>query len=122
MSITFVHPLTFRFRRQHEQLRQVIVRVLRPATQPARPGSPTGDDAEAKPDAVALDAADANAIEEVNLAYENVKEVDGLDVSKEGTDAWDAAVKRCANRCTEHVQMVKFVKNLLHRKKRTWPG
>ena len=30
----------------------------------------------------------------MNLAYENVKEVDGLDVSKEGTDAWEAAIKR----------------------------
>ena len=84
----------FRFRRQHEQLRQVIVRVLRPATQSGRPGSPTNEDAESKNEPVALDAADANAIEEVNLAYENVKEVDGLDVSKEGTDAWEAAVKR----------------------------
>lgn len=43
---------------------------------------------------VLFDAADANAIEEVNLAYENVKEVDGLDVSKEGTEAWEAALKR----------------------------
>lgn len=41
-----------------------------------------------------LEAADANAIEEVNLAYENVKEVECLDISKEGCDAWDAAVKR----------------------------
>ena len=32
--------------------------------------------------------------QEVNLAYENVKEVDGLDVSKEGSDAWEAAIKR----------------------------
>ena len=32
--------------------------------------------------------------QEVNLAYENVKEVDILDVSKEGADAWEAAVKR----------------------------
>ena len=72
----------------------MIVRVLRPATQPGRPGSPTNDDSEAKNDPMALDAADANAIEEVNLAYENVKEVDGLDVSKEGTDAWEAAIKR----------------------------
>ena len=32
--------------------------------------------------------------QEVNLAYENVKEVDCLDVSKEGTDAWEAATKR----------------------------
>lgn len=41
-----------------------------------------------------LETADANAIEEVNLAYENVKEVDGLDVGKEGTDAWEAALRR----------------------------
>ena len=33
-------------------------------------------------------------LQEVNLAYENVKEVDGLDVSKEGSDAWEAAIKR----------------------------
>lgn len=44
--------------------------------------------------AVVLEAADANAIEEVNLAYENVKFVDGLDVSKDGCDAWEAALKR----------------------------
>ena len=82
-----------RFRRQHEQLRQVIVRVLRPAL--AAAGSP-GDDKPTTPkvDALAIDAADANAIEEVNLAYDNVKEVDCLDVSKEGSDAWEAAVKR----------------------------
>lgn len=41
-----------------------------------------------------LEANDANAIEEVNLAYENVKEVECLDITKEGSDAWDAAVKR----------------------------
>ena len=32
--------------------------------------------------------------QEVNLAYENVKEVDGLDVSKEGSESWEAAIKR----------------------------
>ena len=52
----------------------------------------------AKVEPVALDAADANAIEEVNLAYENVKDVDGLDTSKEGTDLWEAAVKRYEER------------------------
>ena len=41
-----------------------------------------------------LDPADANAIQEVNLAYENVKEVDGLDVSKDGSEAWEGAIKR----------------------------
>ena len=28
------------------------------------------------------------------MAYDNVKEVDCLNVSKEGTEAWDAACKR----------------------------
>ena len=32
-----------------------------------------------------VEASDANSIEEVSLAYENVKQVDCLDVSKEGT-------------------------------------
>lgn len=45
-----------------------------------------------------LEATDANAIEEVNLAYENVKEVECLDITKEGSEAWDAAVKRYEER------------------------
>ncbi|MBN3298743.1 DYHC1 protein, partial [Amia calva] len=85
-----------RFRRQHEQLRAVIVRVLRPQVS-AVPQQTPGEAVE-PPDLkvaeVLFDAADANAIEEVNLAYENVKEVDGLDVSKEGMEAWEAAMKR----------------------------
>lgn len=48
-----------------------------------------------------MDAADANAIEEVNLAYENVKEVECLDITKEGVEAWDAAVKRYEERIGE---------------------
>ena len=52
----------------------------------------------AKVEPVALDAADAHAIEEVNLAYENVKDVDVLDTAKEGTDLWEAAVKRYEER------------------------
>ncbi|XP_001636057.2 cytoplasmic dynein 1 heavy chain 1 isoform X2 [Nematostella vectensis] len=89
-----------KFRRQHEQLRAVIVRVLQPPTvSQAAPPSPGGaipampEEEEAKA-TLLLDPADANAIQEVNLAYENVKEVDGLDVSKEGSDAWEAAIKR----------------------------
>lgn len=56
------------FRRQHEQLRTVIVRVLRP-TFPSRqqneqPSTPTDPPADIKPDLLALmQAADANAIE-----------------------------------------------------------
>ncbi|MEQ2204971.1 Cytoplasmic dynein 1 heavy chain 1, partial [Xenoophorus captivus] len=143
-----------RFRRQHEQLRAVIVRVLRPQVKDVHPSSinalmiafrkmttvpfkrfiknswiyslskteiypnllywvlndepfclqvsavpqhAAGEPVEPEDMKVAgvlFDAADANAIEEVNLAYENVKEVDGLDVSKEGMEAWEAAMKR----------------------------
>ena len=57
----------------------------------------TGSPSEEQPpvaEPLGLDAADANAIEEVNLAYDNVKEVDCLDVGKEGSEAWEAAVKR----------------------------
>lgn len=84
---------------QHEQLRLVIVRV-RPSAQ-ASPAS--ADDKEPKAidgdvpndmGAPILDAADANAIDDVNRAFELVKEVDCLDLSKEGTDVWDATIKR----------------------------
>ncbi|KAH7972499.1 hypothetical protein HPB52_012721 [Rhipicephalus sanguineus] len=91
-----------KFRRQHEQLRTVIVRVLRPVAAPRTvQGSATttpDTDQPELPEAAVLDSADSSAIEEVNLAYENVKEVDGLDISKEGTEAWDAAVKRYEER------------------------
>ncbi|TRY83561.1 hypothetical protein DNTS_016270 [Danionella cerebrum] len=86
-----------RFRRQHEQLRAVIVRVLRPqvsAVSQHAPGEPSEPSDIKAATEVLFDAADANAIEEVNLAYENVKEVDGLDVSKEGMESWEAAMKR----------------------------
>ena len=56
-----------KFRRQHEQLRTVIVRVLRPAVQ--RPSAAdqaaaaAGGSGESQPQPLSLDAADANAIE-----------------------------------------------------------
>lgn len=69
------------FRKAHEQLRTVIVRVLRPSTVHG------GNDA-------LVDAADLNAIEEVNLAYEDMKSVEVLDLSPNGTTAWEAAKRR----------------------------
>lgn len=88
-----------KFRRQHEQLRTVILRVLRPNQQQATNSSASQDDSVAETkQPYSLEAADANAIEEVNLAYENVKEVECLDINKEGCDAWDAAVKRYEER------------------------
>jgi dynein heavy chain 1, cytosolic len=106
-----------KFRRHHEQLKTVIVRVLRPSKQAAILGEifffhsfqfrvlyfvstlaePNDAVVESK-QPYSLEAADANAIEEVNLAYENVKEVECLDISKEGCEAWDAAVKRYEER------------------------
>ena len=62
------------------------------------PGIDGDESSVAKVEPVALDAADAHAIEEVNLAYENVKDVDVLDTAKEGTDLWEAAVKRYEER------------------------
>lgn len=82
-----------KFRRQHEQLRSVIVRVLRPAVPSFKKFTDANDENE-DPNQPQLDSADVSAIEEVNLAYELVKEVDALDISKEGIDAWDAAIKR----------------------------
>lgn len=57
------------FRHQHEQLRTVIMRVLRPnimmvlsgRTEPSPPEG--GDSSNLKQDALAIEAADANAIE-----------------------------------------------------------
>ena len=96
-----------KFRRQHEQLRTVIVRVLRPSSSSSSSASAMTQSTieqteqmqqERPAEVVALEAADTNAIEEVNLAYENVKEVDGLDISKEGIDSWEAAMKRYDDR------------------------
>ncbi|MCP9259197.1 Dynein heavy chain, cytoplasmic [Dirofilaria immitis] len=74
---------------QHEQLRTVISRVLRPVGQK---GEKRSDSDVEKPST--LNAPELSAIEQVNTAYENVKEVDCLDVSNDGTIAWEAAIRR----------------------------
>lgn len=86
-----------RFRLQHEQLRSVIVRVLRPSSVVKKPFTSESEVSGDSTPAI-LDSADVNAIEEVNLAYELVKEVDALEISKEGGDAWDAANRRYEER------------------------
>ncbi len=78
---THTHTLA-RFRKQHEQLQQVIMRVLRSQSS----ATPT-EGAEVETD-------DLSAVREVKLAYENVKVVDCLDISPEGIAAWEAALKR----------------------------
>ena len=52
-----------RFRRQHEQLRQVIVRVLRPVQTTKKRGGTPLEETAPKIEPVVDEAADANAIE-----------------------------------------------------------
>ena len=84
----------FSFRRQHEQLRAVIMRVLRPVQSSVGSSGSGKEIRQSKEDDVMIDMADANAVNEVDMAYDNMKEVDGLDVSKEGTEVWEASLKR----------------------------
>ena len=68
------------FRLQHEQLQSVISRVLS-----------TGDTAE-QTDLFLQDS--QSATKEVNLAYEDMKQLDVLDMSPDGQQAWEVAIRR----------------------------
>ena len=68
------------FRLQHEQLQSVISRVLSP-----------GDSSD-QSDSLLQDS--QSSTREVNLAYEDMKQLDVLDMSAEGQQAWDAAIRR----------------------------
>ncbi|XP_027203133.2 dynein heavy chain, cytoplasmic isoform X1 [Dermatophagoides pteronyssinus] len=102
-----------KFRRQHEQLRAVIIRVLRPSITSTmiktKDGTETMENDSEKASSgfdstlstntsSIMTTADINEIEEVNNAYELVKEVDALDMSKEGNDCWEASLKRYEER------------------------
>jgi len=56
-----------RFRRQHEQLRQVIARVLRPATSAALPAAVVSSDIQPAPETLAVDATDSSSIDVSNF-------------------------------------------------------
>jgi dynein heavy chain 1 len=66
------------FRRKHEQLCSAIGRLLPPVSS-------------------------IDILNEVILGYENVKMLDGLDISKEGTEAWEAALRRYEE-CIDRVE------------------
>ncbi|XP_066588007.1 dynein heavy chain, cytoplasmic-like isoform X2 [Prorops nasuta] len=98
------------FRRQHELLSTAIVRVLRPTIRQNSNSSKNANNNNIKVE-FALHAANADVISEVNLAYENVTELDCLDITKKGLDSWDAAVnryqeriERVENRITTHLR------------------
>ncbi|KAG9509180.1 Dynein heavy chain, cytoplasmic, partial [Fragariocoptes setiger] len=97
-----------KFRQQHEQLRSVITRVLRPTASSSDIKRDRIDDGfvsgvttmsgEQTSGHMSMEFADISAIEEVDSAYELVKEVDACDISKEGADAWEAAQRRYEER------------------------
>ncbi|KAG0049018.1 hypothetical protein BGZ83_006135 [Gryganskiella cystojenkinii] len=74
------------FRKQHEQLHQTILKVM---TKPSGFSATKSITEVEETEVVSLN--DVNAVEEVRLAYESVKNVDVLDVSHEGTEIWDTA-------------------------------
>ncbi len=65
-----------RFRRQHEQLRNVILRVFNSKVKAFTTGS-----------------SDENSIDEINNAFEEIKSVDIFNLSKEGTEEWFNVIK-----------------------------
>jgi dynein heavy chain 1 len=77
------------FRKQHEQLRSVIIRVLKSSTQDTNDESLLRNSVD-----LVLDVADASAIEEVNLAYDKVKECDTLDLTDDGQSLWESSIRR----------------------------
>ena len=68
------------------------MRVLRPTSSQSQPVSSAGGPGDQTGGALETD--DLSAVREVRLAYENVKVVDCLDLSPEGSAAWEAALKR----------------------------
>nr|CAG8506850.1 6173_t:CDS:10 [Entrophospora candida] len=72
------------FRKQHEQLHQTILKVM---TQPKKVPKKIVDESEENAAAPQEDN-DIDALEEIRLAYENVKDIDVLDVSLMGTEIW----------------------------------
>ncbi|KAJ3212195.1 hypothetical protein HDU67_003972 [Dinochytrium kinnereticum] len=67
------------FRRQHEQLHNTILKVMKP------------DKLGASDKGGGVNLSDVNALDDVNLAYESVKSIDVLDVSPDGTEIWVSA-------------------------------
>jgi len=83
--------MCFSFRRQHEQLQAVIIRVLHLPTVPLQ--SPAADKAFSA-DVSSTLYNEEGAVHEVHKAYDTMKVVDCLDLTPEGTGAWNTALKR----------------------------
>ena len=94
------------FRQQHEQLGKVITVVLGSTGTGPKDRVDDGFVSSSLSNINTMDTngsnslefADGSMIREVDSAYELVKEIDACDISKEGSDAWDAALKRYEER------------------------
>lgn len=73
------------FRRQHEQFRSVIERLLsKQQNQLLDPSIPTVQ---------IVDQSDSNAVEEIHEAFESLKHIDILECSPEGNQIWNDTIK-----------------------------
>ncbi|KAM9964742.1 hypothetical protein ACTFIW_004524 [Dictyostelium discoideum] len=93
-----------KFRKQHEDLKNVVSNVL--------PGSQLGGGGVVQTNTsnpTSPQKQEINAIEEINQAYLEFKEIDVLQLSKEGEEIWDAVVKRYNSR-TDRVETYITVK------------
>jgi hypothetical protein len=70
------------FRKEHHQLASVVARVLK-----HHDSMEDGNGSR--------EADDVDAIAEVRAAYDEIKGADVLDLTEQGTLAWDMAKKRC---------------------------
>lgn len=93
------------FRQQHEQLGKVITVVLGSSGPGPKDRVDDGFVSSSLTNNTidtngsnSLEFADGSMIREVDSAYELVKEIDACDISKEGSDAWDAALARYEER------------------------
>lgn len=92
------------FRQQHEQLRKVITVVIGPSGVESKDRADDDFTSSSLNNTLettgsnSLEFADGSMIKEVDSAYELVKEIDACDISKEGSDAWDAAQARYEER------------------------
>lgn len=72
------------FRKNHEQLQRTIVNVLGSRSTPTH----AADGSQPHEAVIVEEIGDVDAVEEVSQAYAVLKDVDVLDVSEEGTEAW----------------------------------
>ena len=76
------------FRRQHEQFRSVIERLLakqeKQQNQLVDPSASTVQ---------LVDQSDSSAVQEIHQAFESFKQIDILDASPEGTQVWNSTIK-----------------------------